>query len=231
MADRTNSPNLSIPVITIDGLAGTGKGTARMRVAARLGFNEHDSGVLFRALGLVCHEKGIPLTEMERCGDEAAGLNVVVHGEKILIDDIDRTKEIRSDVCAKMASAIAKIDSVHQKLRDYQLKKRTLPGLVADGRDQGFIFDTPHRFILTARPEVRAKRRVIEFSAAGLPADYEKILGDIIKRDESDLTRAVQPYIPHPKAFTIDTSDLTRDEVADAIVNVYKNSQTSSRNS
>jgi cytidylate kinase len=215
----------SIPVITIDGLAGTGKGTARMRVAARLGFNELDSGVLYRALALVCHEKNIsPENEAEHdsCANEAIGLNVEMTGEAIIIDGKDRTRDIRSPESGKRASVISKIKSVREKLHTYQLSRRKTPGLVADGRDQGYIFDTKYRFVLTARPEVRAERRVIEFAAAGHPANYEEILADIIRRDHSDMTRAVSPFVPHPEAIIIDTSDLTRDEVADAIIAEYE---------
>lgn len=221
---HTSAQDTTIPVITIDGLAGTGKGTARMRVAAKLGFNELDSGVLYRALGLVCHEKNIPVEDSEKCGNEAAGLNVEVHGEKILLDGKDRTRDIRSPDSGKRASVIGKIKSVREKLHAYQMSQRKTPGLVADGRDQGYLFDTTHRFVLTCRPEVRAERRVLEFSAAGHPADYTEILNDIIKRDHSDMTRAVSPFVPHPEAIIIDTSDLTRDEVADAIINAYKKS-------
>jgi cytidylate kinase len=95
---------------------------------------------------------------------------------------------------------------------------RKKPGLVADGRDMGFIFETRYRFFLTASPQKRAERRVLEFLSLDKEVNYEQILKDIIERDLSDQNNPVNRLRPHEHAHEIDTTNLTREEVAQKII-------------
>jgi cytidylate kinase len=113
---------------------------------------------------------------------------------------------------------VAQISAVRFTLRDYQLSMRKYPGLIAEGRDQGFIFDTPYRFFLKTSAEERARRRVLQFQSLGLPADYNSILKAILERDESDRYNPAHPLVPHDEAMVIHTDRLTIKQVARIIV-------------
>jgi len=227
--------DLSVPVIAIDGGAGVGKGATRRILAKNLGFHSLDSGVLYRALGLICHRKGILSVDSNDSGtstfsvrsvaevvSEVKGLDIRVDSDKVMLDGRDETKAIRGDMVGKLARAISPIAEVRKALVGTQLSMRRSPGLIADGRDQGLIFDTPYRYFLTCDAGVRARRRVKEFENLGLPGDFKEILKEIRERDLADETREVRPLEPHPRALTIDTSNLTADEVANLIVCDYR---------
>lgn len=209
------------PVITIDGLAATGKGSVRSLVAHKLKFQESDSGVLYRALGFVCHTSGIPQADWAKT---ASDLKIVVKGQNIFLDGVDRTVEVRSSECDRLASLIAQDLNVRQALLDFQLRMRRMPGLVADGRDQGFIYSTPFRFFLMADVRIKAERRVRQLQEMNQPADFEKVLVAMIERDRLDTSRSVAPTVPHPKARMIDTTNLSVSEVVQKIVRIYRSS-------
>jgi cytidylate kinase len=153
----------------------------------------------------------------------AENLNLRVDGEIIFLDGKDVTKVIRSDLGGAAAKRVAKFPEVRQALLDFQLGRREAPGLVADGRDQCFIFDTPHRFFLETDPKECASRRMTEFENRGIAACRETVLSEIIQRNHEDRTRAVSPLCPHPQAIVIDTTLLTRAQVAEMIISAYRN--------
>ncbi|MBP6857608.1 MAG: (d)CMP kinase [Candidatus Pacebacteria bacterium] len=216
---NTLKQNLSITVVTIDGGAGTGKGTQRSLISRFLGFHGLDSGVLYRAVGYKVHSENIPIEDIETIESIALNLNIETKGENVIIDGFDRTKIVRSDeVGGKYSSMVAKIPEVRAALNKLQLSKRKYPGLVSDGRDQGFVFDTPYRFFLKTRPEIRAQRRVKQFERMGLPANYNDILEEILRRDHSDVNNPANPLKPHPRAFIIDNSNLKIKETAKIIL-------------
>lgn len=219
MTIRKIIQDVSVEVLTLDGFAGTGKGTIREELARNLNFHSLDSGVLYRALGFVCNRKGI--TDVKGMVDQARNLDLQMAGSSVILGGVDQTKVIRSDECGNLASIVAKVAEVRQALLGFQLGMRKPPGLVTDGRDQGFIFKTPYRYFFTASAEVRAERRVLQFKAASMPADYGKILDEIKRRDESDLTREVDPLRPHPEALCIDTTELTVSQVTGAVLEDY----------
>lgn len=211
--------DLSIPVITIDGGAGTGTSTQRALIARLLGFHSLDSGVLYRAVGFKVYTEKIPLEDVTYITSIAHNLDIVSKGESVLLDGIDQTLPIRSDeIGGKYSALVAKIPQVREALHFFQISRRKAPGLVADGRDQGIVFDTPYRFFLETKAEKRAERRVRQFQKMKLPADYETILAEIIRRDNSDKTNPANPLRPHPKAMVIDNSDLAIKETARLIL-------------
>lgn len=212
--------NLSVPVIAIDGGAGTGKGTARSVIAHHLGFHSLDSGVLYRALGLMCHRTN--LTTIPQMVEAALALDIQVDGERVLLCGKDETATVRGDEAGKLASNIGSISEVRQALLDFQLQMRKAPGLVSDGRDQGEVFDTPFRYFFVCDAEVRARRRVVQFERMNMPAEYDLILEEIRRRDIADETRIVQPLKPHPTALVIDTSHLTIEQMAETILTDYE---------
>lgn len=217
--------DLTIPVIAIDGGAGTGKGTVRRLVAQRLGFINFDSGVLYRALALKAKKIGVPHTEEAVLIELAGTLNVTTEGETIFLDGVDETLTIRSDDIGKLSSVVSKIQGVRDQFHRLQLSMRRHPGLVADGRDMGYIFETPHRFFFVTAPEERARRRVKQFREMNIEADYEAILDEIQRRDYQDTTRTIRPLIPHPQAKIIDTTNDPADVIAEIIIEHYQRSK------
>lgn len=215
-------PSPYVDVITLDGPAGAGKGTVRHLVATKLGFHQLDSGILYRAVALEVMSQGV-LRNESAWEHIAQTLNVTVDGEKVFLDGRDVSYNIRSEDVSQTASLVSAHGPVRHRLKHFQLSRRQLPGLVADGRDQGYIFDTMHRFFLTAAPEIRATRRVKQLNEAGRPAQYEVILESIIQRDHADKTRLINPLRPHPRAQIIDTSKISAQEVAEQVLYYYHN--------
>jgi cytidylate kinase len=215
--------DLSIPVIAIDGGAGTGKGTVRDIVAKRLGFHSLDSGVLYRAVAVVSLRKDIHTDE--GFVEIAKSLNIRMDGEKVFIDEEEITEHIRTPDTDNRASEVAKVTEVRNALLNLQLQMRKLPGLVADGRDMGQIFDTPHKFHLHADIQERARRRVAQFAKKGIIVDHDEIVYGLATRDERDRNRAHNPLKSRKDAYShakvIDATQINAEEVADVILKHY----------
>ncbi len=210
------SQDTSVPVVTIDGGAGVGKGTARKGVAKALGYHGLDSGVLYRAVAYQCHIKGI--TETPGIVAEALQLKISMIDDGVFLNDRDETRNIRSNTTGRLASLVAPIPEVREALRALQWKMRRKPGLVADGRDQGFLFFNAHRFFLTASLEVQAERDLKRIRESGGDTSYESVLEEIKRRDELDRTRKSNPLRAHPCAIIIDTTYLTPEKVVERIL-------------
>ncbi len=218
---ETIQQDVSIPTVTIDGGAGTGKTTVCALTARKLGFTNFDSGILYRGMGLVCFR--LDISEKQEMVSQAYNLDVCITADnRIMLNQSDETELILSDDVGRLASSIAKIGEVRIALRNAQLKMRRMPGLVTCGRDQGSVFDTQHRFFLRAKQEVLAERRVRQFALRNQSVDFNTVLAEIRRRDEEDLTRKVDPLIPHPSARVIDVSDMKAEEVADLIVSSFR---------
>lgn len=212
----------NVDVITIDGGAGTGKGTVRRMVAWVTKFHSFDSGVLYRAVGYKAKCMNISLSNEAALVQIAKNLNIRTVDSRVFLDDVDQTTVLRSDEVGKLASQVAKILQVRLALRHLQLSMRKLPGLVTDGRDQSTIFETRFRFYLKTDPEERARRRKLQFEQMGIETSYEEILAEIIRRDESDINNPANPLRPHPEALEIDTTKVSAKDVARLILFIYK---------
>lgn len=206
----------SIPVLTIDGPSGAGKGTIARAVAKRLGWHLLDSGALYRAVGHAAAQAGIDLADaaaVERCA-RATRIEFVEAGDggelRVLVDGRDATDAIRTETAGAAASTVAAIPAVRAALLDLQRGFRRLPGLVADGRDMGTVVfaDARWKVFLTASAEERARRRHKQLSAKGLSANLGNLLDDIRARDERDATRAVAPLRPATDAILVDTTGM-----------------------
>lgn len=204
-------------VIAIDGGAGTGKGAVARYIAQLLGWHYLESGLLYRILGVLCQRLGV-LDKPEEIIKVAQSLSFEVDGEKVFINGIDETEIVRGQDGGTWASIVAPIAEVREALREFQLAMQKAPGLVAEGRDMCWLFETLHRFFLVCSAEIRAKRRVLQYQNMGLPADYDTILQEILDRDERDKGRKVAALKAHPDAVVIDTGDKTVEEVAQIII-------------
>ncbi|WP_180681981.1 bifunctional 3-phosphoshikimate 1-carboxyvinyltransferase/cytidylate kinase [Tepidicella baoligensis] len=208
-----------IPVICIDGPTASGKGTLATAVAAALGYHVLDSGVLYRLVGLAAERHGLP-TDTDaisrpdvaaQLGALAATLPVRFEAGRVLLAGEDVTDAVRTESAGMAASRVSALPQVRRALLDLQRRFRTLPGLVADGRDMGTVIfpDAPLKVFLTADAEQRAQRRHKQLISKGIPARIEDLLADIKARDERDTSRQDAPLKPAEDAYRLDNSAQT----------------------
>ena len=214
-------PN-QIPVIAIDGPSASGKGTIAKRVAAALGFNYLESGALYRLVGLLALRQG--LRDEAAIAEVAGGMDVVFHGDEILLEDEDVSLHIRHEEVGKRASDVARMAAVRQALMQRQRAFREPPGLVADGRDMGTVVfpDAALKIFLTASPEVRAQRRYKQLIEKGIAANLAALSRDLAERDARDANRAVAPLKPAPDAQVLDSSALSVEAVAEQVLQLWR---------
>lgn len=201
-----------VPVVTIDGPSGSGKGTVAQILATELGWHFLDSGALYRILAYAARERGISLDDHAVLAELALSLPVIFSttDAKISLDGVDIKDEIRTEAAGNAASQVAVIPSVRTALLARQRAFRIAPGLVADGRDMGTVVfpDAPVKVFLTASAEERARRRYNQLIEKGLDANLPTLVADIAERDQRDMTRSVAPLVPAEDAEIVDTSDL-----------------------
>jgi len=208
-----------IPVITIDGPSGTGKGTISYLLRSWLNWHLIDSGAFYRVLALSILNDEIDLLDEKKIASLASGLALefVDSGieTKILYRGDDCSAAIRSEACGVAASKIAVYASVRSELLSCQRNFAALPGLIADGRDMGtVVFPAADlKIFLTATPEERASRRYKQLIKKGIDASLPALLRDIRERDERDINRAQSPLKASGDAVLIDTSNLGIEEV------------------
>lgn len=209
-----------VPVLTIDGPSGSGKGTISRRVAGHLGWHYLDSGALYRAIGVAAGWADLDLDDagaLVRCAfDTRIGFRDADDGElRVLVNGHDATNELRTETAGAAASAIAAIAEVRAALKDRQRAFRQLPGLVADGRDMGTVIfpDARYKVFLTASADERAERRYNQLKDKGVSVTIDGLLREILARDARDANRTVAPLRPAEDAVHIDTTGLGIDAV------------------
>jgi len=200
-----------IPVITIDGPTASGKGTLAAAVAARLGWHQLDSGLLYRATALAAQRLGLATDDEAGLAHVASGLDLRFDGERVLLNGSDVADELRLEAVGSLASKISALPAVRSALEALQLGFRRLPGLVADGRDMGTVIfpAAPLKVFLTASPTMRADRRHKQLISKGISANLADLRADLEARDERDKNRLIAPLKPAQDALLLDNSGLT----------------------
>ena len=216
--------NSKAPVITLDGPGGVGKGTVSGLLARRFGWHYLDSGALYRLTALAAMNHGVDFDNESALAVIAEHLDIRFQqeGEAIVIvlEGDDVTRQIRTEEVGSNASRAAAFGRVREALLKRQRAFRTEPGLIADGRDMGTVVfpEANLKIFMTASAEERANRRFKQLRESGASADYDRVLADIVERDERDSNRSVAPLKPAADAVVIDTTVQSIDEVMDRVM-------------
>jgi CMP/dCMP kinase len=219
-----------VPVLTIDGPSGSGKGTISRLVAEHLGWRLLDSGALYRAVGYAAGMAGLDLSDADavtRCAETTKiQFRAAPDGgeTRVIVNGHDATDELRTETAGAAASAIASVPSVRQALVALQLGFRKAPGLVADGRDMGTVIfpDAPYKVFLTASAAERAKRRYKQLKEKGLSVTLASLQSEIEARDARDASRTVAPLKPARDAVLVDTTGMGIEDVVAKVLAVVK---------
>ena len=203
------------PVIAIDGPSASGKGTVASRVAAALGFHYLESGALYRLVALAGGKDP---------QETAARMDIAFRDKKIYLDKQDVTDKLRSEAIGEKASEIARLPAVRTALLARQRGFRQPPGLVADGRDMGTVVfpDARLKVFLTASAATRLQRRHKQLNDKGNHANLAALSRALEERDKRDAAREVAPLKPAMDAASLDSSDMTIDEVVDWVLKRYR---------
>ena len=209
-----------VPVITVDGPSGSGKGTISQLLAARLGWHFLDSGALYRALGLAARARDIALDAEAELAVLAGQLELRFEGERILLDGRDVSDDIRTETSGNAASKVAALPAVRAALLEWQRDQARAPGLVADGRDMGSVVfpQAALKLFLTASAEERAQRRYKQLKGKGFDVSLSSLVEEIEERDRRDRSRSVAPLRPAADAVELDSTGLSIEEVFDQVL-------------
>ncbi len=209
-------------IIAIDGPAASGKGTLGKRLAAHYGLRHLDTGLLYRAVAKAVLDAGDRPDDAARAAAAAMKLDPTTFDEAAL----------KSQAVGEAASLVSAIDAVRAALRRFQKKFAAAPpGAVLDGRDIGTVIcpDADVKIFVTATPEVRARRRTLEFRRAGLAVEESDILADIRRRDARDTGRAISPLRQAADAHLLDTTSMDIDAAFDAAVAIVERARAVAR--
>jgi cytidylate kinase len=217
-----------VPVITIDGPSGAGKGAVSSRCASALGFHMLDSGAVYRSVAVAALDRGIEADDIPGLLRLCSGLDLEflpgAGGISVHLDGVPVDDRLRRESVSVMSSRIAVQPDVRAALLALQRSYRRPPGLVADGRDMGTIVfpDATVKIFLDASVRERAQRRYKQLKDKGESVTFSRLFRDLEARDRRDRERAVAPTVPAADAVLVDSTDLSLEEVVDRILRIVR---------
>jgi cytidylate kinase len=211
-------------IIAIDGPSGAGKGTVARAVASALGYRHVDSGAMYRAIGWKALRDGIALDDEAAVGELAERSRIDVEPTKVIIDGIDVTRDIRTPIIDRAATAVARIPRVRQVLVAQQRSYGDRGGVVMEGRDIGTVVfpQADVKVYLDASPEVRARRRANDPAHSGGPAAVADVESLLSERDRLDSTRPASPLSRAVDAVVVDTTSKSIEEVVRDVLRIVQ---------
>ena len=227
----SNMPDEGL-ILAVDGPSGTGKSTTCRALAKQLDAKYIDTGAMYRVATLAVMRHGVDPADKEAVISATANLPLEVSDDpdstQVLFDGADVSRVIREDEVTQNVSAVSAIPEVRENLVALQrtLAQRAHRAIV-EGRDIGTVVlaDAPAKAFMTASAEVRAQRRHGQNEKAGIASDFESVLADVQRRDAADSSRATSPLRPADDATIVDTSDMSPEDVVQALINVVKESR------
>ncbi|ERS56413.1 (d)CMP kinase [Corynebacterium sp. KPL2830] len=227
----SNMPDEGL-ILAVDGPSGTGKSTTCRALAKQLDAKYIDTGAMYRVATLAVLRQGVDPADKEAVISATANLPLEVSDDpdstQVLFDGADVSRVIREDEVTQNVSAVSAIPEVRENLVALQrtLAQRAHRAIV-EGRDIGTVVlaDAPAKAFMTASAEVRAQRRHGQNEKAGIASDFESVLADVQRRDAADSSRATSPLRPADDATIVDTSDMSPEDVVQALINVVKESR------
>jgi CMP/dCMP kinase len=218
-----------VPVMTIDGPSGSGKGTVSRAAAKKLGWRLLDSGALYRLVALAGRGAGIDLNDEHRLSELARQLDLRFDStpagtEVVWLGGQDVTHDIRTEAAGNDASKVAALPGVRSALLERQRRFAAPPGLVADGRDMGTVVfpDARVKIFLTASADERAARRYKQLKEKGVAATLAGLSKEIAERDQRDITRTASPLVASEDAVLLDTTGMSVDAVVERVLDVVR---------
>ena len=218
---------MNVPVVTIDGPSGSGKGTISRAVAQSAGWHLLDSGALYRLVALAGARAGLDPNDVGAHSRLARAMNVAFQShpdgtERVLLEGSEVTAQLRSEAAGAGASRVAAWPELRAALLDRQRAFAQAPGLVADGRDMGTVVfpQATLKIFLTASAEERARRRHKQLKDKGSDVSLAALSREIAERDLRDSTRAVAPLKPAPDAEVIDSTALPIEAVVAEVLQI-----------
>lgn len=214
--------------VAIDGPAGAGKSTVAKRVAKELGFIYVDTGAMYRALAVFFLKQGLKPEETEKiaetCKDAQVSIGYEDGVQQVYLNGENVTSLLRTEEVGNMASVSSAVKEVRAQLLELQRELARTKDVVMDGRDIGtnILPNADVKVYLTASVETRAKRRYLELQEKGVECNLEDIAHDIEERDTRDMNREIAPLKQAEDAVLVDSSDMSIDEVVEAIKSLCK---------
>lgn len=214
--------------VAIDGPVGAGKSTVADAVAARLGILHLDTGAMYRALGLTALRRGVDVQDEQAVVALCLELDISVSyeedGQHTFVEGEDVTGLIRTQEVSMAASTVSRYAEVRRAMVRVQQKLAAQTDMLLDGRDicTTVLPNATAKIFLTAAPEERARRRFLELRKKGSGDTYEQVLEELKKRDEQDMNRPVEPLRQAEDAVLVDSTELSFDEVVEAILAIVE---------
>lgn len=215
--------------VAIDGPVGAGKSSIARTAAQRLGFIYCDTGALYRAVGLYCHRNGVDVKNAEdvaaQLGHIGLELRLVEGSQHVFLNGEDVSEEIRLPEISMAASAVSAIPEVRAALLGLQRDIAAKSSAIMDGRDIGTVVlpNAEVKIFLTAKPEVRAKRRYDELIAKGKDVKFDDVLRELNERDYADSHRETAPLKQAEDAVLADTSELDFEQSVELVCGIIRN--------